>query len=507
MSGSAIPFAQVPPNTRVPFFYVEFNNSQAQSSQPVQRTLIVGQATTSVPATPAPAFVVSPTWAAQQWGADSELTCMIAAYRANDTVGELWALPLADAVGSSKAGGGISFAATSASAGTLFLTIAGTDIQVGVTVGMTAAQIATATAAAITLAASQNPLPVTTTANSAAVTVTATNGGTLGNDIPIMLNRLGGRGGQVTPTGVTVTVTALTGGATDPILTNIATWLGNAPFDFILSPYSDSVSLACTTAMMNFSTGRWSFNQQIFGHVWTATKEALATAMGVTGPNDPHLTNLWVNPLSPSPGWLRIAARLGSVVPSIKIQPNQPVQTLLAQGVMCETPDQDIGWANEQAMFTAGWALDKPNYQGPQALRMVTTYTTNANGQPDQSYLDAEDMYLHMAIVRHLRSAITAQIPRALLADDGTRIAATPAGASPLVITPSVAKVLLIADYNTMVDLNWVDDPDLFAKGLVVQRNSQDPRRLDVLYDPYYIVGLRVFAVLNEFHLSAIPAQ
>jgi phage tail sheath gpL-like len=45
--------------------------------------------------------------------------------------------------------------------------------------------------------------------------------------------------------------------------------------------------------------------------------------------------------------------------------------------------------------------------------------------------------------------------------------------------------------------------PLSFAKGLVVIRNAQDPSRVDVLFDPYLISGLRIFAVLNQFRLAA----
>ena len=48
-----------------------------------------------------------------------------------------------------------------------------------------------------------------------------------------------------------------------------------------------------------------------------------------------------------------------------------------------------------------------------------------------------------------------------------------------------------------------LDNTDLFAKGLVVIRNAQDPSRVDVLFDPYLISGLRIFAVLNQFRLAA----
>ena len=96
---------------------------------------------------------------------------------------------------------------------------------------------------------------------------------------------------------------------------------------------------------------------------------------------------------------------------------------------------------------------------------------------------------------------MTQKFPRSKLADDGTRI-----GFGQPVVTPSIIKGELIAQYATMVVDGLVDDVDLFTAGLVVIRNDQDPSRVDVLFDPYLISGLRIFAVLNQFRLAARAA-
>ena len=36
-----------------------------------------------------------------------------------------------------------------------------------------------------------------------------------------------------------------------------------------------------------------------------------------------------------------------------------------------------------------------------------------------------------------------------------------------------------------------------------VARNASDPSRVDVLADPYFVGGLRIFATLVQFHLRA----
>lgn len=47
-----------------------------------------------------------------------------------------------------------------------------------------------------------------------------------------------------------------------------------------------------------------------------------------------------------------------------------------------------------------------------------------------------------------------------------------------------------------------MENAELFAEHLVVERDSNDPSRVNVLFPPDYINGLRIFAMLNQFRLS-----
>jgi phage tail sheath gpL-like len=51
-----------------------------------------------------------------------------------------------------------------------------------------------------------------------------------------------------------------------------------------------------------------------------------------------------------------------------------------------------------------------------------------------------------------------------------------------------------------------VEDADAMAKATIVERNARYPNRLDVLWAPYLVSGLRIVALLNQFRLlSANP--
>lgn len=69
-------------------------------------------------------------------------------------------------------------------------------------------------------------------------------------------------------------------------------------------------------------------------------------------------------------------------------------------------------------------------------------------------------------------------------------------------MTPSVIRGELIAQYQKLELLGIVENTELFKKYLVVERNVNDPNRLDVLLPPDLVNGLRIFAMLVQFRLQ-----
>ncbi len=129
--------------------------------------------------------------------------------------------------------------------------------------------------------------------------------------------------------------------------------------------------------------------------------------------------------------------------------------------------------------------------------RSITTYQKNAYGQADNSYLDSETMHQSAYIIRRMQSVITSKYGRHKLANDGTRF-----GAGQPIVTPSTIRGELIAQYSKLELEGHVENADLFAEHLVVERDTQDPSRVNVLFPPDYINGLRIFAMLNQFRLQ-----
>jgi phage tail sheath gpL-like len=128
---------------------------------------------------------------------------------------------------------------------------------------------------------------------------------------------------------------------------------------------------------------------------------------------------------------------------------------------------------------------------------LITTYQKNAFGNADNSYLEIETMFTLAYVLRALKTMVTSKYARVKLAANGTRFAAGSA-----IVTPNIIRADLIAKYRELEYDGLVQNGDAFKEGLIVQQNTQNPNRVDVLFPGILINQLRIFALLNQFRLS-----
>lgn len=493
-----IPFKQISANLRVPMFYAELDNSQANSSVTPQRTLLIGQvlaAGVAVPNVPIQSQGVGD--AAVQGGYESMIHLMTNVYRQNDVSGELWYLPVADAGGAVKATGTFTFTAVPTVQGTLSLYVAGVLVQLNVTVGQSVASMATALAALINNA---QLVPVTAAAAAGVVTITANNAGLNGNDIDIRVNYRGTAGGEVTPAGITYAIVAMANGATNPTLTTALANLANKTFDFIICPYTDSTSLIALASFLNDFTGRWSWAQMLYGHVFTALRgtSGALTTFGA-GQNNQHQTVMGFND-SPSPNWYWASALAGAAAVSLRNDPGMPLQFLTLQGILAPPTQSQFSLTINNQLLYSGISTFNVLDDGTITLQnVITSYLENAQGNPDDSYLEVETMFTLMFVIRFMQQRIVTKFGRFKLADNGTRIKP---GAS--VVTPNIIRADQITAFQTLGDtFGLVQNIGDFITLLDVERNPNNPNRVDVLWPGELISQLRVVAFLAQFRLSS----
>jgi phage tail sheath gpL-like len=289
-------------------------------------------------------------------------------------------------------------------------------------------------------------------------------------------------------------------GAGEADLTDAFAAMGDDPYDFVCIPYTDSAVLDQVQDLMNDVTGRWAWDRQIYGHFFTAKASVDGTGQDLVTfgrtRNDPHCTILGFGS-SPTPSWQRAAALTAQAAASLRIDPARPLQTLPLVGAMPPPRGQRFNVSLLQSLLESGIATENQVAGVVQINRCITTYQLNTWGQPDPSYLDVQTPFTLMTIVRTLRDRITQKFPRSKLADDGT-----PYGAGQAVVTPSVIRAEMIATYGEMEAAAICENLAAFKQYLIVERDANDPNRVNILFPPDLVNQLRVVATLVEFRLQ-----
>lgn len=490
-----ISFNNIPANVRVPLFYAEVDATQAGYFAQQNRALLIGHKTTGASAADNVPVLVSTTDQARAiFGVGSMLARMHEVYRRNDSFGEVWCVPVPPSAGDA-AEGTVTYTGPATGAGTIALYIGADRVQVGVANADSATAIGAAVAAAVN---ANTTLPVTAAAAGGVVTLTARHVGLVGNDIKVQHNYRGIAGGEQLPAGVSAVIVQPSGGTGTPDLDTAIANMGDDEFDFIITPFGDSASLDDYRVLMNDSTGRWAWNRQIYGHVYSALRGSFGAlqAAGVLR-NDQHVTLAGIEPGVPNPVWEYAAAYGARNAVFINADPARPTQTGELIGILPAPSTGRFIQTERQTLLSSGIATSYTQSGAVRIERAVTTYQKNLWGQADPSYLDSETLHTLAYILRRLRSRITTKYPRHKLADDGTRF-----GAGQAIVTPAVIRGELAAEYAELEERGIAENAKAFNANLIVERNADDPNRLDVLLPPDLVNQLRVFAVLAQFRLQ-----
>jgi phage tail sheath gpL-like len=436
-----------------------------------------------------------------KFGNGSELARMFAAYFANNFANEVWAGPVAEPAGGTAATGTITVATAPLAAGTIHLYIGGSYVPVNVGATDTTAVVATAIAAAVN---ANVDLPVTATVATNVVTLKVVWKGINGNDIRVETNYFGTVGGEETPQGLTLTLPAgnkLAGGAGTPVFTNLINNLGEEEYEYVALPYTDSTSLQAWEFEFGFGdTGRWGWQRQHFGHIFSAKRDTYSNLVtfGLTR-NSGVVSIMAFEVAAPTPMFEMTAAYTAKAQRALSNDPARPLQTLQLVKCLPAPLHQRFDFIELNSLAHSGLAIQKcwPGAAYPMIAREQTTYQLNLYGHGDDAYELVTTLATLAKLLRNQRHAITTKFPRHKLADDGTRF-----GPGQAIVTPGIIKAELVAEYRMDMYNGLVENLSQFKKHLLVERDPNDPNRVNVLYPPDLINQLRIFAVLAQFRLQ-----
>lgn len=488
----AISFDGVPNALRTPFVAIEFDASNSAGSRTTVQAykgLLMGQKLSSGSAVAGvPVRISSEEQAASSFGAGSMLHAMAKAWFANNTFTEVYAVALADDSAGIASTGTLTVTGPATTTGTVYLYVGGHKLKIAVASGATAAQIADAIADAVNDSAL---VPVTATVLGGVVTLTAKHKGAFGNELDVRLNY---NAGEALPGGVQIAVVALSGGANNPEIDPVFAAIGDEHFNVFAMPYTDAENLATLKTKMDERFGPM---KQLDGVAFAAKSGTLGSLQVLGGSlNTQHLSVMGCRKV-PTATYEVAAAIAGLVAFYAPIDPARPFQTLPIKGLMAPALQDRFTQAERNSLLFDGISTFVIGSDGEAKVeRLITTYQLSPAGAETDAYLDVETLFTLSYLRYDLRNFVLAKYPRHKLASDGTRF-----GAGQQIVTPRLLKAELLTRFRAWEEMGLVENFDQFKKDLIVERNAQDPNRLDVLLPPDLINQLRVTSVKVQFRV------
>jgi len=472
MPSPNIAFDTIPSSIRKPGKYIEFNTRLAVRTLPgnLQKTLIIGQRLSSgsvtSDATLIDIFSDIDAAVAFGYGSIAHLMCS-AAIKANRYL-SLQCIALVDAVAGTLATQTLTITGTPGAVGVLTVAIGDQTVQIAVATTDTATTLATSLVAQI---AKQNTLPITSAAVAGVVTLTAKHKGTLGNSIKVSATALAG---TLPISGLTVAVAVGVTGATDPVIATALATVFSAGHNIIISAWNDAINLTALRTHLDSVSGALELRGAIGIYGWTDTYAlAIARASAI---NSGRIACCFV-PAGYENSY-EIAAAFGSVVASEE-DPARPLNTLALTGVLANPLANRSSRTEQEGCLYNGVT---PTEVGPgdkvQIVRAVTTYTVDANSITDISMLDLTTIRTLDYVRKAVRERIALRFPREKLS---SRTAAK--------VRSEIIDVLY-----KLEELEIIEGVDDNLTGVIVERDSQDPNRLDAKIPTNVVNGLHIFA-------------
>lgn len=387
---------------------------------------------------------------------------------ATDAIGanpylKLQMIGVADAGTAIAATGTVTVNGHATSNGTLSVAIGGTRLDVGISAGDAAADIATRLVEVI----SRNPgLPVTAAVAAGVITLTSRHKGMVGNDISVSAT--------VSASGSTAKVVAMAGGNVDPDIAPALAAAFAAGHDVIVSPFSTQAALTVLRTHLDKVSGPLEQRGALGVAGWPKSLSTGTTLASLL--NSGRITIGWHNGSVKSPA--QIAAAYAAVIAS-EVDPARPLNTLAMSTLDVTAPESRPGRTEqENALYNGLTPFEIGPGDNVQIVRAISTYTKNAEGVDDVSLLDITTIRTLDYVRKACRERISLRFPRDKLSSR----------------TPPKVQSELLDVLIKMEELEIVEEVEANKSALIVERDSQDSNQLNARIPADVVNGLHVFA-------------
>jgi phage tail sheath gpL-like len=466
MASPNIAFDSIPTSIRKPGKYLEFNTRLAVRTLPanLQRMLIVAQklaAGTVAALTPTQVF--SDAQAADYFGPGSmaHLMCR-AAITANPYL-DLTVCALADAVAGVQAAGTVTISGPATSSGSLKLHVGNRTIEVGVSSGAVQNDIATALKAEIDKYAD---LPVTAEVALNVITLTARHKGTVGNLVDLVT--------EVTAKGIAAAVAAMSAGATDPDITTALAAVFAEQYHVIVTPYANQAALEDLRDHLDSVSGPLEQRPGVGIYGYDGALGDATTLAGLI--NSGRVLGAFLRGTR-SPA-CELAAAFGAVL-AFEEDPARPLNTLTLKGIHAPAITQRLSRTEQEScLYNGVTPLDVGPGERVQIVRAISTYTQDPQGIDDISLLDITTIRTLDYVRKAVRERVALRFPREKLSSK----------------TPPKVRSEILDVLFKLEQLEIVEEVEANKDGVLVERDLQDPNRLDAKIPVDVVNGLHVFA-------------
>lgn len=466
MASPNISFDNIPSSIRKPGKYFEFNTKLAVRTLPQNRqeVLIVAQKLAAGNAAAnTPVQVFSDVEAAEYFGYGSQAHIMAKAIITANPYVALTIVGVTDNVAGVAATGTIAIGIDAVAAGTVRLYIGNQYVEVAAANGDAKADIAAALKAAID---GKPGLPVTATVATATVTLTAKNKGTVGNSIPLSLSAANNC--------VTATITAMASGAGDPVITSALAAVFGYRYHKIVMPYIDSTTLSDLGDHLENVSGPMEQRPGVGVYGFAGALAAATTLAGEL--NSGRMLGAFLRGTRSLP--MEVAAAMAGIM-AWEEDPARPLNTLELKGIHApDIEDRLSRTEQETCLYNGVTPLEVGPGENVQVVRAISTYTKDAQGIDDISLLDITTITTLDYVRQACRERVALRFPREKLSSR----------------TPAKVKSELLDVLLKLEELEIVEEVLANKDGLVVERDLQDPNRLDAKIPADVVNGLHVFA-------------
>ena len=466
-----IQFDEIPNSIRVPGRYIEFNTRTAVRGLPTnqQKMLLIAPMLPNGTQPPlAPVSLFSDAEAADLFGAGSWAHLCVRQAFTNNPYLDLTVIGVTDAEAAIAATATVTLTGTASSIGVITVTIAGKDYQVSVATGETGATIASRLAEVI----NQPDTPVTAVPNKEKIQLTAKNKGEIGNEIALTA--------QATAGDIMLATTAFANGDVNADIRQALDRVAGKRYHVICNAYTDSKNAKSLSEHIASVSNAIEKRGCIGVMGWRGTLASGTTFAGQL--NDGRITIAWYKNAIESNAI--IAAGYAAVL-AFEEDPAKPLNTLQIKGLNVTS---DASWPLfaefNNALYNGLTPLQVVTNK-VQIMRAVSTYTKNATGTDDPALLDITTIRTLDYVRDAVNQRIALRFPRDKLSDK-----------TPMRVRSEILDVL-----NQCEDAEILEEVMSNKEKLIVQRNSTDPNRLDVIIPADIVNGLHVLAARVDLYL------